>query len=41
MWIYAVTLMPFLAIASSVALIITVAVVIISQPIRIRATGFC
>ena len=40
MWMHALMLMPYLAIASSLALIATVAGVIYSQPARTHAAGF-
>ena len=40
MWMSALTLMPYLAIASSLVLVATVIGVVYSQPARIRAAGF-
>ena len=40
MLVYAMVLTPYLAIASSFALIAAVAAIICSQPARLRATGF-
>lgn len=40
MWIYAMSLLPFAAIGSSLLLIGTVLAVVVTQPARIRAAGF-
>jgi hypothetical protein len=40
MWMYALTLMPYVAIACSLTLVATVIGIVYSQPACLRAAGF-